>query len=128
MKKYISIILIFSFILTSLTGCVPERNIKYSNSPYLSEIEYLKILNAEYKTSLNMKREVKPNIIELYDVENSAKSILSQRVDEEFNNLFLKIGYNGLDSEHNYFNYLFDPWIIDRTTIKKSFYKNRSNY
>jgi len=128
MKKYISIISLISLLLVSLTGCVPERSIKYTNSPYMSEIEYIKVLDAEYKTKLNMRRNLIPHIIELYDVDNEQKSLLSQRVDEELNNLFLKIGYSGLDSEHNYFNYLLDPWQIDKNTIKKSFYKNRSNY
>lgn len=128
MKKYISILSLICILLVSLTGCVPERNIKYTNKPYMSEIEYIKVLEAEYDTKLNMRRNLTPHIIELYDVENEQKSLLSQRVDEELNNLFLKVGYNGLDSEHNYFNYLLDPWEIDKNTIKKSFYKNRSNY
>ena len=122
-RSILSIILITSL----LSGC-GTNVLRYTNDTAISDTQYANILEAELKVTRNKSREIKYNLINLYEVPDEYKERLLGRTKQELDNLLLKIGYYGIDSENNYLNYTLDPWYADNKDFRYSFYNNASNY
>ena len=122
-RSILSIILITSL----LSGC-GTNVLKYTNDTAISDTQYANILKAEMQVTRNKSREIKYNMMNLYAVADEYKEKLLERTNQELNNLLLKVGYYGIDSENNYFNFAIDPWFSDNKDFRYSFYNNASNY